>query len=176
MTTAFEQAPDTATYRANTAVLRFVLRILGWSGAEFGRRLKIHESTASRILRGTAPLTAGNARRLLDLVPGLRIEEVVDLPGLSPGLPAGAVEPGVPTLRVECTDDGAAQRFANHLRSVEEVDIDGIDGATVLVPWGGASASFVIDIFGMAVDRGWAADEVAAREMAKTLATMPGAK
>lgn len=176
MTTAFQQAPDAVTYPANTAVLRFVLRVLGWSQAEFGRRLDVHESTASRILRPGATITAGVARRILDLVPGLTVGEVVSLPGISPGLPDGAVDmPAVATFSVECLDDGAAQRFANHLVGQ---GLDGIeaDGPNVTVPWGGGSASFVIDTFGLAVDGGFAHDRTAARAMAETLRSLPGVK
>ncbi len=90
MTAAFQHAPDSATYPVNGPMLRLVLRILGWSQAEFGRRLGVSEATASRVLNGRAPITAANARKLLDLVPRLRIEEVVALPGISPTPPDGA--------------------------------------------------------------------------------------
>lgn len=176
MTTAFEQAPDAVTYPANTAVLRFVLRILGWSQAEFGRRLGLHESSASRILRPGGTITAGVARRILDLVPGLSAEEVVSLPGISPDLPEGAKDfAPIATFTVECLDDGAAQRFANHLRG-QGVDVSDTTGANVIVPWAGGSASFVIDVYGGAVEGGFANDRTAARAMAETLRSLPGAK
>jgi transcriptional regulator with XRE-family HTH domain len=176
MTAAFQDAPDSATYRANGPILRFVLRVLGWSQAEFGRRLAIHESTAGRILKGTAPLTAGNARRLLDLVPGLRIEEVISLPGLSPELPAGVLDGDAaqPTFTVECLSRELAQGFAAYLRSDEKLSGVTVEGTDVRVEWSGSVASFAIDVYGLAVNGGFAADEVAAREMAETLRTMPG--
>jgi hypothetical protein len=90
MTQAFEWDPDAAPYPANAPMLRLALRILGWSQAEFARRLGVHESTASRIVNGRAALTADNVGRLLAIVPGLRVEEVVLLPGVSPEPPAGA--------------------------------------------------------------------------------------
>lgn len=91
MTTAFDVAPDAATVRLNGPVVRFACRVLGWSQAEFARRIEVHPATASRMLSGQ-PTTAGQARKVMHAIPGLTIEEVVDLGELSAHLPAGAVD------------------------------------------------------------------------------------
>lgn len=90
MTTTFD---DTSTYRLNTAVLRFALRVLGWTQAEFASRIHVHESTVSRMLKGE-PTTAEVASRIAQAIPGLTAPEIVDMPGFSPGLPRGATDAG----------------------------------------------------------------------------------
>jgi len=92
MTAAFESAPDGASYLVNGPVLNFARRVLGWSKAEFGRRVGVHESTVGRMLAG-APTTAAVARRIHEQIPGLAIEEIVWLPGISKAPPPGALNP-----------------------------------------------------------------------------------
>jgi len=84
------------TYRLNVPVLRFALRILGWSQAEFAERAGIHAPTASRILNGS-PTTWRVARQIRAAIPALGIDEIVDLGEISPGLPPGVHDKEVPT-------------------------------------------------------------------------------
>lgn len=43
-------------------------------------------------------------------------------------------------LVIPCVDDRSAQAFAEYLRAVEEVDVSGVDGRNVSIPWGGDPA------------------------------------
>lgn len=120
MTAAFDSAPDGASYLVNGPVLRFVLRILGWSQAEFARRIEVHESTAGRMLAG-APTTAATARRIAEAIPGLTIPEIVWLPGFSPDLPPGAI-PGDPRGSIKVEPDPADVREPRGILLVDQTD------------------------------------------------------
>jgi hypothetical protein len=89
MTGPEPEGGDAVRLRAD--VLRFALRCVGWSQAEFARRLNVHESTVSRALDRDRPsnTTVAVARRVLALFPGLTFPEVVDVGPLSPRLPDG---------------------------------------------------------------------------------------
>jgi transcriptional regulator with XRE-family HTH domain len=184
MTTAFEAAPDGASYKLNTAVLLFALRILGLSQSRFARAIGVDQSTASRMLSGS-PTTAAVARKIHQAIPGLTIAEIVDMPGISPGLPAGAAVdttraeagavPGPHTLTATCTNVGCALALAGWLE-LHGVDWSRNNGsAVVTIPWDGDPA-FAAEVYSEAVARGWTDDDVADREQAAALASLPGAR
>lgn len=85
---AFAEASDGDAFTLRGDVLHFALRCRSWSQAEFSRRLGVHESTVSRILRGS-PTSAVVARKVADLFPLLTIGEIVDLGLLGRKIPAG---------------------------------------------------------------------------------------
>ncbi len=80
--------------KLNGPVLRFAMRVLGWSQAALARRIGIHESTMSRALAGdpTSPQVAAAILALFEN--RLRLEEVVMVPGFATPLPEGAVDEG----------------------------------------------------------------------------------
>ena len=78
------------------------------------------------------------------------------------------------SVTVDCLDEDAARGFAEVLIGL---GLDGVERheATVSVPWGG-SPSFAIDVYSLAVNEGYAADQTAARQMVATLAQLPGVR
>jgi transcriptional regulator with XRE-family HTH domain len=89
-TTEETMAPEgSRQYRLNVPVIRFAMRIAGWSQAELARRVEIHESWMSRALHGE-PVSEDVARRVVAAFGGrLQLEEVVLIEGFSPELPPG---------------------------------------------------------------------------------------
>lgn len=84
-------APDTTPVKLNAPVIRFALRVIGSSQSALARRIDVHESTISRALAGE-PTTNRVAGRLLDAFPGLKLQEIVEVPGFPAPLPPGAVD------------------------------------------------------------------------------------
>lgn len=77
--------------RVNAPVIRFALRVLGWSQAELARRLDVHESTVSRILDGAATTHVVGAK-LCQVFPALGFNELIHVEGFPIDLPAGATD------------------------------------------------------------------------------------
>lgn len=81
-------SPNDIVY-LNGPVIRFAMRVRGWSQAGLSRLLGVSESTLSRALRGEAT-TWRVVRTLLDAFDErLAVEEVAILPGISRPLPDG---------------------------------------------------------------------------------------
>jgi transcriptional regulator with XRE-family HTH domain len=82
--------PGSTRLRLNGPVIRFAMRIRGWSQAELARRIGTSEPWMSRLLRGEST-TEDVVKKILAAFDGrLRLEEVVTIEGFSPGLPTGA--------------------------------------------------------------------------------------
>lgn len=90
MTAAIDSAPPSTPLKLNAPVIRFAMRIRGMSQAELARQTGVDESTISRALRGAVTTTHLARQIALAFEARLAITEIVDIPGLSPGLPPGA--------------------------------------------------------------------------------------
>lgn len=74
--------------------------------------------------------------------------------------------PNPPVIRMQCTDENAAQLFETYLIS-EGVETKGTDGAHVLVPT--TYPPFAWDVAEVAVEQGFARDDQAAASAQKFL-------
>lgn len=92
MTAGIENGPARAPVQLNGPVIRFAMRARGLSQNALAVRIRVSEATVSRALSGQ-PTTAAVAMAIhAEFGRRLKIEEIVSMPGISPGLPDGAVD------------------------------------------------------------------------------------
>lgn len=76
MTEAASSPEDVITLDADR--LKFAIKVLGWSQAEFARRIRVSEAHVSRVLSGLNGVSADVLGRILSAFPGrLEYHDVV---------------------------------------------------------------------------------------------------
>lgn len=80
--------------KLNAELIRFALRARGWSQAQLARAIGVNESTVSRALgpEGVTTLRIANQIRVIAFEGRLLLEEVLDIPGMTPPNPPGITD------------------------------------------------------------------------------------
>jgi transcriptional regulator with XRE-family HTH domain len=83
---------ERSVIKLNAPLIRFALRARGWSQAQLARAIGVDQSTVSRALGDEGVTTMRVAKQIMDAFEGrLRLEEVLDIPGMTPENPQGIV-------------------------------------------------------------------------------------
>lgn len=81
---------ERSVVKLNIPLLRFAIRVRGWSQAQFARAIGVNESTVSRGMFTQGVTTLRVVKEILKAFDGqLLLEEVLDIPGMTPPNPPG---------------------------------------------------------------------------------------